>query len=40
MLFSYGYARQIINNRKKAAASLAISIAMRIRRYGAEGIAQ
>jgi hypothetical protein len=41
MLFSYyGYARQIINNRKNAAASLAISMAMRIRRYRAERIAQ
>jgi len=40
MLFSYGYARQIINNRKNAAASLAILMAMQIRRYGAEGIAQ
>ena len=40
MLFSYGYARQIINNRKNAAASLAILMAMRIRRYGAEFIAQ
>ena len=40
MLFSYGYARQIINNRKNAAALLAISMAMRIRRYSAERIAQ
>ena len=41
MLFSYyGYARQIINNRKNATASLAISMAMRIRRYRAERIAQ
>ena len=40
MLFSYGYARQIINNRKNAADSLAISMAMRIRRYNAERIAQ
>jgi hypothetical protein len=40
MLFSYGYARQIFNNRTNAAASLVISMAMRIRRYGAEGIAQ
>ncbi len=41
MLFSYGcYARQIINNRKNAADSLAISMAMRIRRYGAEQISQ
>ena len=39
-LFSYGYARQIINNRKNAAALLAISMAMRIRRYGAKRIAQ
>ena len=40
MLFSYGYARQIINNRKNAADSLAISMTMRIRRYGAERIFQ
>ena len=40
MLFSYGYARQIINNRKNAAASLAISMAMRIRRHSAERIAK
>jgi hypothetical protein len=40
MLFSYGYARQIIKNKKNAADSLAISMAMRIRRYGAERIAQ
>jgi len=40
ILFSYGYARQIINNRKNAANSLAISMVMRIRRYGAERIAQ
>ena len=40
MLFSYGYARQIINNRKNAAASLAILMAMWIRRYRAERIAQ
>jgi len=40
MLFSYGYARQIINNRENAAASLAISMIMRISRYGAERIAQ
>jgi hypothetical protein len=40
MLFSYGYARQIINNRKNAAALLYISMAMRIRRYGAKRIAQ
>ena len=40
MFFSYGYARQIINNRKNAAASLAILMAMPIRRYGAERIAQ
>ena len=39
-LFSYGYVRQIINNGKNAAASLAISMAMRIRRYGAECITQ
>jgi len=40
MLFSHGYARQIINNRKNAADLLAISMVMRIRRYGAERIAQ
>jgi len=40
MLFSYGYARQIFNNRKKAAALLAISMTMRISRYGAKRIAQ
>ena len=40
MLFIYGYAQQIINNRKNAAASLAILMAMRIRRYDAERIAQ
>jgi len=40
MLFSHGYARQIINNRKNAADLLAILMAMRIRRYGAEHIAQ
>jgi hypothetical protein len=39
-LFSYGYARQIINNGKNAAASLAISMAMQIRGYGAKRIAQ
>jgi hypothetical protein len=40
MLFRYGYLRQIINNRKNAADSLAISIAMQIRRYSAERITQ
>ena len=40
VLFSYGYARQIINNRKNAADLLAISMAMRIRWYVAERIAQ
>ena len=40
MLFSYGYARQIIDNRKNAADLLAILMATRIRRYDAEGIAQ
>jgi len=40
MLYSHGYARQIINNRKNAADSLAIPMAMWIRRYGAECIAQ
>ena len=39
MLFSYGYARQIIT-RKNAAALLDILMAMRIRRYGAKRIAQ
>jgi len=38
MLFSHGYAWQIINNRENAADSLAISMAMQIRRYGAERI--
>ncbi len=40
MLFSYVYAGQIINNKTNAADLLAISMAMRIRRYGAERIAQ
>jgi hypothetical protein len=40
MLFSYSYARQKINNRKNAADSLAISMTMRIRQYGAKRIAQ
>ena len=40
MYFSYGYSRQIINNRNDAAALLDISMAMRIRRYSAERIAQ
>jgi hypothetical protein len=40
MLFSYSYARQKINNRKKSADSLAISMTMRIRQYGAKRIAQ
>jgi hypothetical protein len=40
MLFSYNYARQIINNRKNAAALLAMSMAMGIRRYNAKHIAQ
>jgi hypothetical protein len=40
MLFSHGYARQIINNRKNATDSLAISMAMQIRWYGAKCIAQ
>ena len=40
VLFSYGYARQIINNIKNAAASLAILMAMRIRQYGAKCIAK
>jgi len=39
MLFSCGYAQQIINNRKNAVDLLAISMAMRIRRYGTERIA-
>jgi hypothetical protein len=40
MLFSYGYARQMINNRNNTANSLAILMAMRIRKYGVECIAQ
>jgi hypothetical protein len=40
MLFSYGYAWHKINNRKNAADLLAILMAMRIRRYSAERIAQ
>ena len=40
MLFIYSYARQKINNRKNAADSLAISMTMRIRQYGAKRIAQ
>jgi hypothetical protein len=40
MLFSYSYARQKINNRKKAADLLAISMTMRIRQYGAKHIVQ
>ena len=40
MLFSYGYARHKINNRKNAADLLAILMAMWIRRYGADRIAQ
>jgi hypothetical protein len=40
MLFSYSYARQKITNRKNAADSLAISMTMRIRQYGAKRIAQ
>jgi hypothetical protein len=39
MQFSYGYAQQNINNRKNAADLLAMSMAMRIRRSGAEHIA-
>jgi len=39
MLFSCGYAQQTINIRKNAADSLAISMAMWIRRYSAERIA-
>ena len=40
MLFSHSCARQIINNRKNAADLLAISMAMRIRRYSVKRIAQ
>ena len=40
MLFSYGDSWQMINNRTNAADSLAISMAMRIRRYCAESIAK
>ena len=40
LLISYGYARQIINNRKNGTAFLAILMAMRIRRYSAAHIAQ
>ena len=40
MLFGYGYARHKIVIRKHAPALCAISMAMRIRRYGAERIAQ
>jgi hypothetical protein len=40
MLFSYGYAQHKINNRKNAADLLAILMAMWIRRYGADRIAQ
>ncbi len=40
MLFSYGFAGQIINNRKIAFDLLAILMAIRIRRYGSERITQ
>ena len=40
MLYSYGYAQQIITNRKNAAYLLAILMVMRIRRYSAERISQ
>jgi hypothetical protein len=40
MLCSYGYARQIINNKNNAAALLAISMAVRFKRYGAKRISQ
>ena len=40
MVVYYGYARHTIDERKNAPTSLAISMAMRIRRYGAERIAQ
>ena len=39
-IMSYGYARQIINNRKNAVALLAISMAMWIRWNDAKRIAQ
>jgi len=40
MVIYYGYARHTIDERKTAPTSLAISMAMQIRRYGAERIAQ
>ena len=40
MLFSNGYARYKINDRKNGPALQAISMAMRIRWYGAKCIAQ
>ncbi len=40
ILFSYDYARQIIDNSKNASDLLAILMATRIRRYGAKRIAQ
>ena len=39
-MFSYGYARHTINDRKNGPASQAILMAMWIRRYDAERIAQ
>ena len=40
MLFSNGYARYKINDRKNGPALQAILMAMRIRRYGAQHITQ
>ena len=40
VLFSYGYVRHKIDDRKNGPASRAILMAMRIRQYGAERIAQ
>ena len=40
MLFSYGYGQQQIGDSKNAGKSLAISIAIRMRRYDAGHIAQ
>jgi hypothetical protein len=39
MLFSYGYGQQQIGNNKKCRQSLAILIAIRMRRYNAGRIA-
>jgi hypothetical protein len=40
MLFSHGYGQQQIGNNKNAGKSLAISIAIRMRRYNAGCIAR